>query len=121
MTKIILLIVGLFTCSLYAQQVSLRTQYLFNDMMVNAGATGSKDYVPIHFNFRKQWTNFPGSPTTQLLSADGKIAPNLGFGGVIFNDVAGPSRITGANINAAYHLRLDQAKKHHLGVGLGLN
>ncbi|MFA5573992.1 MAG: type IX secretion system membrane protein PorP/SprF [Brumimicrobium sp.] len=121
MKKIILIIFGFFTCSLYAQQVSLRTQYLFDNMMVNAGATGSKDYIPINLNFRKQWTNFPGSPTTQMLSANGKIAPNFGFGGVIYNDVAGPSRITGGNINAAYHLRLDNTKKHRLGIGIGAN
>lgn len=104
-----------------AQQINLNSQYLFNDMLVNPGATGSKDYIPIQFNFRKQWTNFPGSPTTQALSADAKIAKNLGFGGTIFNDVSGPSRRTGVNINTAYHLQLDPQKRHYLGLGLGIN
>lgn len=121
MKAIVLLITVFVACTLNAQQITLHSQYLFNDMMVNAGATGSKDYIPIYFNFRKQWTNFPGSPTTQLLSADAKVAKNIGFGGTIFNDVAGPSRITGANINTAYHLRLDKSNQHHIGFGIGLN
>jgi len=104
-----------------AQQMSLNSQYLFNEMMVNPGATGAKDYIPIHFNFRKQWTNFPGSPTTQFVSAHSAIAKKMGFGGALYNDVAGPSRRTGLVINTAYHLRLDARNEHKLGVGIGVS
>lgn len=102
-----------------SQQTNLNTQYLFNDMLVNPAAAGSKEYIPIQFNFRKQWVNFPGSPTTEVLSAHGKVARNFGLGGVFYNDVAGPSRRTGGNINFAYHIRLDQANSHFLSLGLG--
>lgn len=104
-----------------AQQISLNSQYLFNEMLVNPGATGSKDYIPVQLSFRKQWVNFPGSPTTQALSSHAAIAKNMGFGGTIFNDVAGPSRRTGMNINGAYHLRLDKRDQHKLGFGLGVS
>lgn len=104
-----------------AQQISLNSQYLFNEMLVNPGATGAKDYIPIQLSFRKQWVNFPGSPTTQALSAHSKIAKNMGFGGTIFNDVSGPSRRTGMNTNLAYHLQLDRRSDHQLGLGLGLS
>ncbi len=105
----------------YTQQIALNSQYLFNEMIVNAGATGAKEYIPIQFNFRKQWTSFPGAPTTQLISAHSKIAKKMGFGGVIFNDVSGPSRRTGMNINIAYHLQLDKNNMHRLGLGLGIS
>ena len=101
-----------------AQQISLNSQYLFNEMLVNPGAAGSKDFVPIQLSFRKQWVNFPGSPTTQALSAHGEVGKNMGFGGTVFNDVAGPSRRTGLNTNAAYHLQLDRRGDHQLGLGL---
>jgi type IX secretion system PorP/SprF family membrane protein len=104
-----------------AQQMSLNSQYLFNEMMVNPAATGTKEYIPIHFNFRKQWTNFPGSPTTQFLSAHSSIAKKMGFGGSLVNDVAGPSRRTGININTAYHLQLDAKNEHQLGFGIGVS
>jgi type IX secretion system PorP/SprF family membrane protein len=109
------------SCSSFGQQIALNSQYLFNEMMVNPGATGGKDYIPIHFNFRKQWVNFPGSPTTQFLSGHAAIAKKMGFGMSLFNDVAGPSRRTGVNINGAYHLQLDANNHHRLGMGLGIS
>ncbi|MBL4862386.1 MAG: type IX secretion system membrane protein PorP/SprF [Crocinitomicaceae bacterium] len=104
-----------------AQQISLNSQYLFNEMAVNPGATGSKEYIPVQLNFRKQWTSFPGSPTTQSLSCHSKVFGNMGLGGSIFNDVTGPSRRTGMTINTAYHLQLDARKEHILGLGIGLS
>lgn len=104
-----------------AQQISLNSQYLFNEMLVNPGATGTKDYIPVQLSFRKQWVNFPGSPTTQAISANSSIGKNMGFGGTIFNDVSGPSRRTGFNTNAAYQLQLDSRNDHQLGLGLGLS
>lgn len=104
-----------------AQQISLNSQYLFNEMLVNPGATGSKEYIPVQLSFRKQWVNFPGSPTTQALSSHAAVGKNFGFGGTLFNDVAGPSRRTGMNINTAYHLQLDKRNEHKLGFGLGVS
>ena len=110
-----------FATSVWSQQIALNTQYLFNNMLVNPGATGTKNYIPVQLNFRKQWTNFPGSPTTQFLSCDSKLADNFGIGGIVYNDVGGPSRRTGVNINAAYHLQLDSKKDHMLSFGLGVS
>jgi len=105
----------------YGQQISLNSQYLFNEMFVNPAATGIKEYIPVQFNFRKQWTAFPGSPTTQAISANSAIFKKMGFGGTLFNDVCGPSRRTGIQLNTAYHLQLDHANSHTLGLGLGIS
>ena len=64
---------------------------------------------------------FSGLPTTQFLSCDSKLADNFGIGGIVYNDVGGPSRRTGVNINAAYHLQLDSKKDHMLSFGLGVS
>lgn len=121
MKKILAIILISAAGSVSAQQIALNSQYLFNEMLVNPGATGAKNYIPIQLAYRKQWTSFPGSPTTQALSAHSAVAKNMGFGGVVFNDVSGPSRRTGLNVNAAYHLRLDEKKEHILGLGLGVS
>ncbi len=113
-----ILLTSLFS---FGQQISLNSQYLFNEMFVNPGATGIKEYIPVQFNFRKQWTSFPGSPTTQAISANSSIFKKMGFGGTLFNDVCGPSRRTGLQLNTAYHLQLDQSNSHILGVGLGVS
>jgi type IX secretion system PorP/SprF family membrane protein len=121
MKRILLFCTVAFAIGAKAQQMSLNSQYLFNEMMLNPAATGIKDYVPVQFNFRKQWTNFPGSPTTQFLSAHSSIAKHMGFGGSLVNDVSGPSRRTGFNINTAYHLQLDAKSEHMLGFGIGVS
>jgi type IX secretion system PorP/SprF family membrane protein len=124
-TKIMkkLLILIAITCSslTYGQQQGLSSQYLFNEAMINPGALGGKAYVPIQFNYRKQWIQFPGSPTSQYISAHGAIAKNMGIGGSIFNDVSGPSRRSGINFGASYKLRLDKANNHKLGLGINLS
>ena len=121
MKKFLAIILISTASAVSAQQISLNSQYLFNDMLVNPGATGMKDYIPIQLSFRKQWTNFPGSPTTQALSSDANVANNIGFGGTVFNDVAGPSRRTGINLNGAYHIKLERSSRHLLGLGLGFS
>ncbi|PWH86630.1 PorP/SprF family type IX secretion system membrane protein [Brumimicrobium oceani] len=121
MKNLIILAFIAFGFGVNAQQVALSSQYLFNDVMVNPGAVGAKDYIPVHVNFRKQWAGFPGAPTTQLISTNAKIANNFGIGGSFFNDVSGPSRRSGFNINGAYHLKLDKRGEHKIGLGLGLS
>lgn len=105
----------------FGQQISLNSQYMFNEIVINPGATGSKEYIPVHLNFRKQWSGFDGAPTTQNLSAHGYVGKNIGFGGYLSNDAAGPSRRTSASITSAYRLRLSRDKKHQLGLGLALS
>lgn len=121
MKKFLTIILISVASAVSAQQIALNSQYLFNDMLVNPGATGAKDYIPVQLNFRKQWTNFPGSPTTQALSAHAPVAKHMGIGGVVFNDVSGPSRRTGFAFNTAYHLKLDAQRRHVLGFGIGVN
>ncbi len=108
-----------FTAS--AQQININSQYIFNQYLLNPGATGSKDYVPVQLNFRKQWAAFEGAPTTQFLTAHGRLAKKMGIGGILFNDVSGPSRRTGIQISTAYHLQIDKNNDHRIGMGLGLN
>lgn len=105
-----------------AQQMHLNTQYIFNEMLLNPGATGTKvDYIPVQINFRKQWTSFPGSPTTQSISCHSEVHKNFGFGGNVFNDNSGPSRRTGLNVNGAYHLKLTGDKSKMIGFGMGIS
>jgi type IX secretion system PorP/SprF family membrane protein len=107
--------------SYFGQQIALNSQYIFNTMLINPGATGLKDHIPVQINFRKQWTNFPGSPTTQFLSCESKVDENFGIGGVFFNDIGGASRRTGLNLNASYKLQLDSKRDHIISFGLGVS
>ena len=105
----------------FAQQIGLNSMYLFNETSINPGATGTKSYTQIQVNYRKQWVGFPDSPTSQYISANGNVGKNFGIGGIISNDVAGPSRHTGITFNGSYQLRLSKNNEHHIGMGLGVS
>lgn len=120
MKKILATVIGLVAFGVSGQQLSLNSQYMFNEASLNPAAAGSKDYVPIHFNFRRQWSGFDGAPVSQILTTHADMGKNLGFGGNLFNDVTGPSRTTGMNLMLSYRLRLSQNNLHGLRMGLGV-
>lgn len=120
-THILIAVFGLTATFSFGQQVGLNSQYMQNQMVYNPGATGTLDYIPVQLNFRKQWVQFPDSPTSQFLSAHSKVGKNMGFGAVLNNEVAGPSRHTGLTINGSYQLRISKNNYHRIGMGLGLS
>lgn len=119
MKNLLLITLAILTFAVQGQQISLNSQYMFNEVSFNPGAAGSKDYIPIHFSARRQWAQFDGAPTTQTLTTHSNIGKNFGFGGSIFNDVTGPSRRTGGMIVGSYHLPISANKEHKIGMGLG--
>ncbi len=121
MKKLILtLLIGSSSISIQAQQMGLSSQYMFNEQNFNPGAIGGKNYIPIQFNFRKQWLQFPGSPTSQYVTAHGAVGKNMGIGGSMYNDIAGPARKSGFTFGTAYRLRLDKNNDHKIGLGISL-
>lgn len=105
----------------HAQQISLSTQYMFNEIYFNPGVVGTKDHVVVHGNFRKQWAGLDGAPTTQHLTSHAYVGYNMGLGGAIYNDVSGPSRRTGGMIAGSYRLPLTKDEKHLLNFGVGVS
>lgn len=97
-------------CGLHVlgQQQALFTQYMYNDLIFNPAISGVKDYTPINLNTRRQWVGIKEAPFTQTLSAHGYLQRNIGIGGVVFNQVTGPTRRTGLSISSAYHLKLSK-------------
>lgn len=102
----------------FGQQVPLYSLYLFNNLLLNPGITGSVDYLPIRLTIRQQWVGIKDAPSTQALSAHYLLSnKNIGIGGFIFNDKFGPISETGLQANFAYHLSIDGINSR-LGLGL---
>jgi type IX secretion system PorP/SprF family membrane protein len=119
MKKIILAITALVSLHAGAQQIALNSQYMYNELLINPAVAGNKPYTPIGFAFRRQWAGIDAAPVTQSLFGHGYLGGGFGLGGMIYNDVAGPSRRTGASLSMAYHFRLND--KMNLSFGLGGN
>lgn len=79
----------------YSQQIVLNSQYMINSLVLNPAAAGTKTYAPLVIGVRKQWMGIVEAPVSQHLSYHTSINKNIGVGGILFNDVAGPSRRSG--------------------------
>ena len=102
-----------------AQQDILISQYMFNPMFLNPAYAGSHEYWESTILYRNQWTGWEGAPESQLLSVAGPVLPSLlGFGANVIHDKIGINESLSANINFAYHLKLDYTGKHKLSFGL---
>lgn len=123
MKRILLVIITFFVVTAHAQQRPLITQYMFNDLVFNPAIAGVKDYVPLNFNVREQWTGINEAPSTQSISMHGFLDANLGAGAHIFNHVTGPLRRTGFTVSTAYHLKISKSRYSKvfktLSFGLG--
>lgn len=118
-TAFFLLLFILFSNKSQAQLNPLSAQYYTNQYLINPAFAGAGEGLKLNGAYRKLWSNVPGSPLTQNLTADygfGKV----GIGLSVYNESAGLQRQTRVVGSYAYHLQLDEDnKKLHFGVSLG--
>lgn len=111
----------LFTWQTNAQQLTLSSQYMFNDYMINPAIAGTKYHNILHGSIRRQWVGIKEAPVTQFISGHGYLGYNLGFGGMLFNEASGPTRRTGMAFSTAYHLLIKKKRdgnQHTLSFGI---
>ena len=123
-----------------AQQVSLYSQYVLNNFLINPAIAGSNGLTTVNLTTRQQWIGFEEAPSTSALSAQTLLQKNsyrskkkpirrkfsyntlggkVGLGGYIFSDRNGASSRTGARFSYAYHLSNPQ-NKSQLSFGMSL-
>ncbi|SMD07586.1 PorP/SprF family type IX secretion system membrane protein [Pedobacter nyackensis] len=102
-----------------AQLNPLSAQYYTNQYLINPAFAGAGEGIKLNGAYRKLWSNVPGSPLTQSLTADygfGKV----GVGLTVNNESAGLQRQTRVVGSYAYHLQLNEGNQRlHFGVSLG--
>ncbi len=124
LNKILIIVLLAVTQMAMAQPMFQFSQYMFNDYMLNPAIGGTNDYWQIRSNFRQQWAGIkdsPGSPTTYMLAAYGphKTMP-MGYGGYLFNDVAGPIGYMGLYGSYAYSIRVSGEIRLSMGLFAGM-
>lgn len=110
----IILMICVGSMQLSAQQTTVLSQFMFNDILYNPGVAGVKDYMPTSINIRRQWVGINDAPYKQVLSSHGYLNQSIGLGGYIFNHVSGPTRQTGFSISSAYHMVLEKSRRNRL-------
>lgn len=120
LTAIIFLLVA--ALSTRAQLTPFQSMYFQNKYIYNPAMAGLEKGLNLNLGYRKQWSSFPGTPETGLLTADLQATDKVGLGINITNDKAGLIKQTRAVATYAYHLQLDDRNEHlSFGISLGVN
>ena len=123
MIKRLLIISLLVFCiqGIQGQQVQQFSQYFLSGYSFNPAFAGIEENFEALATHRTQWSGITDAPRTYFL---GLHAPgesrNMGFGGSLFTDVAGPTRRTGLQGTYSYQLRVTETSKVSLGISFGL-
>ncbi|SMD05554.1 PorP/SprF family type IX secretion system membrane protein [Pedobacter nyackensis] len=105
--------------SVKAQLNPLSAQYFTNQYLINPAFAGAGQGLKLNGAYRKLWSNVPGSPLTQNLTADYGFN-KVGLGLTVNNESAGLQRQTRVVGSYAYHLPLNSdGQQLHFGVSLG--
>jgi type IX secretion system PorP/SprF family membrane protein len=105
--------------SVKAQLNPLSAQYFTNQYLINPAFAGAGQGLKLNGAYRKLWSNVPGSPLTQNLTADYGFN-KVGLGLTVNNESAGLQRQTRIVGSYAYHLPLNgDGQQLHFGVSLG--
>ena len=120
-TLTILFFIFLFTINGFAQQLAHHSQYMFNDLFINPAIAGTKDNHPLMGTIRNQWLGLDDAPQTQTMSFHGSWIKNMGLGAILTNDVTGPARQTGIQLNYSYQIQLKEESYLSLGIAGILN
>ena len=103
-----LLLAICFCGSMYAQQLPQITQYMNNNYAINPAIAGIYDYYQVNTTIRNQWAGVNDAPRTNVISIYGRHNKNIGLGGIIYNDVTGPTSRIGSAVSYTYKLSLNK-------------
>lgn len=105
-----------------SQQIPLFSQYQFNQYLYNPAVAGSEASVEARLVQRYQWRGITDAPRTFNVNAYGPIqGQKMGVGGMVYSDIAGPTRRTGFQGSYSYHLQLNDEMRIGFGLGLGID
>ncbi|CAM1357402.1 MULTISPECIES: PorP/SprF family type IX secretion system membrane protein [Tenacibaculum] len=121
--KKILLTISIIICSvrLVAQEVEL-PQYVShladNPFLISPTYAGIGSGLQIRLNGVSQWIGVEGSPDTQSVTVEARLADRFGGGLTIFNDRNGFTTQQGAKLSLASHLTLSDFHDSFLSFAL---
>jgi type IX secretion system PorP/SprF family membrane protein len=124
MKKLLIITIGLLSLTnVSAQQLSMFSQYYWNDYVINPAFTGIKNSSRVQLGYRNQWSGFQGAPKTYTVGGHtGFERQKMGIGGMFFvDDQGGAIRQNGFMLNYSYQLKLNQNSGLSFGVSGILN
>ena len=117
----ITIILGLLSLSLYSQQDSQFTQYMYNTIGVNPAYAGSRGVMSLFGIHRQQWVGLDGAPVTTAVSAHTPLPKNTGLGVSIVKDAIGAQDETNVAVDFSYTIHTSETVKLSFGLKGSMN
>lgn len=105
----------IFFSNVFGQEQAIYSHYHLFPVLVNPGYTGFENNHQFILNARRNWTGFPGAPTTYTMMYNGPIGDKLALGGGLFTEKIGSQSITRLQLNYAFRFKISQLQ---MGIGL---
>lgn len=100
-----------------AQQQSLFTQYMFNQLALNPAYAGVHDGISVMGLWREQWVGLEGAPSTQVISVHSPLNYRpVSLGAVVYSDKIGLNKTTGAQFSYAYRIFISDKTQVSFGL-----
>lgn len=109
-------------CStIFAQQKSQYTQYMYNTISINPAFAGSRNVSSIMGLYRTQWMGLEGAPKTVNIAMDLPMSEKVGIGLSIINDNIGPSSDNTIGFDVSYNIPISDKFQLYFGVEASIN
>lgn len=103
----------------HAQINPMAALYFQNQYLGNPALAGMNG-LDLSMGYRKQWTNLPGAPSMQSITAGYALTSKAGLGVKVYNERSGLFKHTRTVASYAYHLPLSAAgSKLSFGLSMG--
>ncbi len=113
----LILLTGCFAGVVSAQQLMTASLYDMQGNLFNPATAGAKKHGIIGATYRTMWEGIDGGPQTEVLFGSAYIkSVKLGIGGYLYNDVTGPTKRTGIDMDYAYHIGMQNGGDFSIGL-----
>lgn len=113
----LLLILGIGSSQVRAQQDKMFSQYMFNMMALNPAYAGSRDVLSMSALYRNQWTGVEGAPQTATFTMDMPLnRERVGVGLQLYGDKYGPVQEAGGFVSYAFRIKVGARSTLALGL-----
>lgn len=104
-----------------AQQNLIYNHYFLNPYLFNPSFIAPNGYTELNLNYRKQWTQFEGAPTTLTANLQVPINYKMGWGINLYNDKAGVIETNTGAASFAYQIYFGRSTEENHKIGFGLS
>jgi type IX secretion system PorP/SprF family membrane protein len=118
---LLLFLVNIFSGSIFAQQMNIKTGYLFDSFQINPAFAGFNDAISATSMLRKAWTGVRNSPQDAYFGLDLPISgKRAGLGFQFLDERQEVSKAYGAQLTYSYRIQVGSNSTFSMGLQTGL-